>query len=62
MRSCTWASCSDAVVVTMATVRSGSTPSAGRQLDHRPAKANGWPPGRVIHHGCLGSPGRFSHS
>ena len=62
MRSWTCASCSEASVVTIATVRSGSTPSAGRQLDHSPAKANGSPSGRVTHQGCLGSPGRFSHS
>ena len=62
MRSCTCASCSVASVVTIVHVRSGSTPSAGRQLAHSPAKANGSPSGRVTHHGCLGSPGRFSHS
>ena len=49
-------------MVTIATLRSGSTPSAGRQLDHSPAKAKGSWSGRVTHHGCLGSPGRFSHS
>ena len=63
MRSCSGATAALAVVVMIVHERSGSTPSApfGRQVAHRPAKANGSPSARVIHHGRL-DPSRRCHS
>ena len=63
MRSCSGATAPLAATVMIVQVRSASTPSAGgRHVAHRPAKANGSPSARVIHHGCLPAPGRRSHS
>ena len=50
----------NAAVVTIEQLRS-CEPSGRRQVDHRPAKANGSPSARVTHQGCL-RPSTFYHS
>ena len=64
MRSWIGASVSFGVVVTMVHDRS-QVSSGVRQAAHRPAKANGSPPGRLTQYGCLGGRGEsssFRHS